>query len=510
MSAMFMTADFWFGAVILLAYQTAKFSELNSFESVLKNRFRAVAHLRVKDFVGRTPYFVTLGAFLGVTLIAFGLLCALSPQIIRGFALVQGIEGIEEYITSVPYPIYIAAAFMGLTQKAIPGFSKIGEVQRDIFHYWIGVPRRVIDTSNYFLNQLLADGRSEGDLDAIITRLTGDRWRRQIDDYADTVFFKQQVERLQLDEKAVLNEVLRGSAREKKNLIQQLVDAAALATVRENGGKSLPRLAADLGVTMPPQSRTPFRRVIGGVLIYLLGLTLLWFLIPMLHPLVFAIAGEEGSGYWPSKLPASGQYLLSNVVPILVALGVTLAVWASVGADEDQDEEGSARAKPTSVIQQLELYAPALLLSVITVTLFDFAQGLMDFGYFGAHYDGTALDFLLDMLPFYILHSMISLTICFVVLRYVDGDGRGFLKSWLIMLAAVAVVAAFYAKARLIYQFGNESGFDYISLIVMLNLVGGTLALAMGHALNRRQKVTTSEVEEQVPPSNLEPFLKES
>src|SRR6266576_3303756 len=62
-----------------------------------------------------------------------------------GSGKLLGYVDADKTIQGVPYPLYVAALFIGLTQPIVPVFSRFGEAQRDFFHDQIEVPRRLID-----------------------------------------------------------------------------------------------------------------------------------------------------------------------------------------------------------------------------------------------------------------------------------------------------------------------------------------------------------------------------
>src|ERR1700760_4764145 len=74
MTSLLGSGQFWFGALLLCAFQFAKFNEIKPFESGLKGR-SAVPDLHARDFVGLLPYRVTLVLFVLVTLAGYVVLC---------------------------------------------------------------------------------------------------------------------------------------------------------------------------------------------------------------------------------------------------------------------------------------------------------------------------------------------------------------------------------------------------------------------------------------------------
>ena len=143
MSDPFLSTEFWFGAAVLAAYQFAKFSELNSLDPEFAARSAPHPKSAGDRLRRKLTYSATLVAFLAATLLIYFVLCKISPTILLGWAQVSGAspnEDLEKFVNSVNYPLYIAAAYIGFTQPGIPLLSNIGNVQRNLFHAWMGVP----------------------------------------------------------------------------------------------------------------------------------------------------------------------------------------------------------------------------------------------------------------------------------------------------------------------------------------------------------------------------------
>ncbi|HEX2137103.1 MAG TPA: hypothetical protein VHG30_14570 [Microvirga sp.] len=487
MSELYSSTEFWFGAFILMAYQVSKFNELNSLAPELTSYSAAIPNVRAKDFAGRRVFYAALTVFLAVTLLGYILLCAASPKLLIGWAKVSGMQGdLESFVHSVPYPLYIVAAFIGVTQP-FPGIPNIGNIQRNIFHAWIGVPKKVVDTSGFLSNEIIAKNATAADLAAVVKRLASDVWIGQIDEYADTIFYRHQLERLKATEEE-RDESTPPSKRELKRLVAQLVYAAALAVVRESGGKALRRLADDLGVSFPPPPAS-IRDYMAGFVLCLLAMTLLWLVIPMFDQTADAYL-RGGLDFWPSDLNGSGQYLFSQAVPIFVCTVVALSMWLRIR----QHAEASAtrrRIFTGTFIRHVEKYDVIILSVILVVVGFDLLQALYDFGQFNVETRGSLLQFVLGNLPFYILHSFISVATCFIILIYVErtgGRAAGSEMLWYLGLVVVGVgsVSGFYAATRLYYQFPGQSGLDFATLMVAINVSAALLSFATSLIFVRR------------------------
>ncbi len=495
MSHLFFSADFWFGAFLLAAYQIAKFGEIGAVDPARNEGSMPIPNLRANDFAGRFTFGATLAAFLSVTFLVYLLLCEMSPTVLKGWAHVSGAVGGEEldkFVSSVPYPLYIAAAFMGLTQPAIPIFSNLGDMQRNVFHALMGIPRRVLETSGGFAIQVFARSPTREQLGKEVLGLVSNSWLERIDPYADLIFYRHQLARLKLDDDAEIEELLKGSKRELKELIGKLLCAASLATARESGASSLARLAGDLGVFLPPK-RVMARDFLAVGMLLLIGMTFLWSVIPMFDGFAarFLSAGSKWD-FWPDNLITSGQYLTSHAGPMFLATGIALAAWSSgLRRRRGQATDGPLLDR---VATHFERYAGLFVGVVVVIILYDVFQAFFDYGYFKeTTTNGAFLTFIAGNLPFYLLHSFVSLAACFILLIHADDieARRPKLTSFAIMSLSgvVALLALFYAVARLYYQYKitGIDGVDFAVLVVVMNVSAALLAYATVTFYCRRQ-----------------------
>jgi hypothetical protein len=499
-----LSSEFWFGAAVLSAYQFAKFSELSSPDPDFAARSALFPNLRAIDFAGRLTYFATLAAFLAATLLIYFILCKISPTLLFGWAQVSGAtldEELRTFIDTVNYPLYIAAAYIGFTQPGIPFLSNIGNVQRNLFHAWMGVPTRVMSTSSFFATQILTRSQDTKRLAKELQLLVSDAFVQRIEAYADADFYRAHLARLKLDDEAELS---KGTRRELKILTRQLVDVATLATVRESGVASLSRLGGDLHVSMLPNRGWPKAFLAGGILFFI-AMTFLWNLIPAFDGLAarFLSAGALYD-FWPSNLEFSGQYLIAQAGPIFLTTGIALAMWVSAfgraqmaAVEEPRPVRGLA--------DHLNRHAGLLTLTVIVILLFDIFQAFFDHG---AYKLGKTREFVALVqvsLPIYLLHSFISLFVCFVLLRYMDdGAGRWRIASTLSLLAAgVALASLFYAAAQVQHKFNvpfGPNGADLATLMVIINVSAASMAFACAALCKRQAETAPNPPQRRDPP----------
>jgi uncharacterized membrane protein YidH (DUF202 family) len=491
-----LSPEFWFGAAVLCAYQFAKFSELSLPDPDFAARSALIPNLRAIDFAGRPTYFAALAAFLAVTLLTYFVLCRISPTILFGWAQVSGAspsEDLRTFVDSVNYPLYIAAAYIGFTQPGIPLLSNVGNVQRNVFHALMGVPTRVMSASSFFTNQIFTRSPDTKQLAKELQALISDPWVQRIDAYADAEFYRAHLARLKLDDEA---ELLKGTRRELKILTRQIVDGASLATVRESGVASLERLAGDLHVSMIPNPGWPKAFLAGGTLFFV-GMTFLWNLIPAFDGLAarFLSAGAKHD-FWPNNLEFSGQYLISQAGPVFLATGLAHATWVSAFGRAQMAALDTP--KPAGgIAAHFSRYAGLFAFTVIGIVLFDIFQAFFHYGAYGLGKTTEFVALVQLSLPFYLLHSFISLFVCFVLLRYMD-DGMGQMRwrttsTISLLVAGVALASLFYAAAQVQHKFNvpfGPNGADLAVLMVVINVSAALMAFVCA-ALCKRQAETS-------------------
>jgi hypothetical protein len=276
------------GSVVVIAYQATKFSELNLADPTTSRYIALVPGAKVRDFAGSYAYHIGLALFLGASLAVYFLLCQMSPGVLEGAAkLLSGAEP-PESLKAIPYPLYIAALFIGLTQPMIPIMSQFVNAQRDFFHDRINVPRRVIDISGALTNAIeLRAGTDKRRLAVEVRTLAGGDFLTSLQSYGDTAYYKLQLEELQLeDEDAVDRAVRESSAKDLRGLVERLVLCALIAVMRRSGPSSLTKIAETLQArisTPPPDNFGYFMTsFVSSTVLFSLGLLVLALIFSLL------------------------------------------------------------------------------------------------------------------------------------------------------------------------------------------------------------------------------------
>ena len=202
--------------------------------------------------------------------------------------------------------------------------------------------------------------------------------------------------------------------------------------------------------------------------------------------------------FWPNNLEFSGQYLISQAGPIFLATGVALGTWVRAFGRTQMATVDRPQPVP-GIAAHFSRYAGLFAFTVTGIVLFDVFQAYFDYG---AYRPGETKElmtwpwFKLSP-PIYLLHSFISLVVCFVLLRYMD-DGtqpprRRTASTISLLVAGVALASLFYAAALVQHKFNvpfGPNGADLAVLMVVINVSAALLAFASAALFKRHANLT--------------------
>lgn len=492
--------EFLFGALMLCAFQIHKFGEV---DDDLRDEV-ALPNLRASDFLSHVSYVAVLTLFVAVTLVGFAVLCWVAPAMIGWIQVTAGTgeAAAIDKIAPSSYPLWIAAAFMGLAHQGIPGLKNVANIQRKFFHALIGVPRYVLDTSSCFSRQMLVQAANNRKaLAQRLAELCDDRGQVTIEPFADTWFFQSELKRLKLDSGDNLREALGASPRELRTWLQQVVYVACIATMRKSGPHGLAGLAEALRVEQKGESRP-----LADLMLPALGSTavvvVLLFLVPMVGgPVAWLVGAPVEQMFWPHEegvqpgqdgpIMQSLLYLLGQVVPLLIA--------AAILASHPLPRAGTKRRRADSLLVE---NAGTYFAIGAAVFAYCCALTLWDYGRHRFYDFHGLLPFLQAQAPYFLLQSMIAVAVCIVIQRRSAENltARRDLRMFdgLMVVGVAVVTSAFYAAARLKYGFLPPRTADFVLLVVILNAMAAAIAFVGCQSVWRR-RLAREELREAFP-----------
>ena len=445
---------FLLGAALIMLVHATKFDELNLGNPVTGRYLALLPGAKVRDFVGPYAYHIALFSFLVVSFVSYYLCCQISPNILNGATKLLGIADADKTFQDVPYPLYIAALFIGLTQPVIPLFSRVGELQRNFFHDQIEVPGRLIKLAERLTSAI--EARAGGDkrhLAKEARRLVNGELLATVQTYGDVVFYKLQLERLGFEDQGAFDKTVRESSpRELRSLIERLVFCTLVAVMRQSGTKAVSKVADAIGIPSTVPRLNNLRYLLtgiaaSGIVFSLCILTIAHFFVLLAEPIAVLFSKPLDQSLWPNSLEYVGDELWTMVPPIFVCLviGVTFLV------PREPIQSMTPPPSPSSAIADLVGFFRAgisiFVWCIVASLLIKFAQLFYEYGSF--HLPKEALSSKRLLLP--VIQSFIPIAVCLFTTWYLashsDATSRcrlSFVGTLLAIAGTVGFLAVLY------------------------------------------------------------------
>jgi hypothetical protein len=445
--------SFLIGAALVLICQAAKFSQLNPGDPVTSRYVALLPGAQVRDFAGPYAYHIAFAAFLGASFVAYFLVCQISPDILKGVATLFGSEQTVKAVEGIPYPLYVAALFTGLTQPVVPVLSRFVDAQRNFFHGQIEVPRRVIDLSDSLTTAI--EKRSGADRKQAaneVRRLAGGEFLLNLQSYGDVAFYKLQLEKLELDNGALEQTLKRSSLKDLRGLIERLVLYALVAVMRRSGPKALTRLVKyiDADVITPPRTfGYLLASFVGSGVLFCLGLLIIAHGLAAVDGFVASLFGKTSSNnLWPEDLANVGLEFWAMVPPIFVCL--VAAISLLVPREQIQSHHLALRDRPASLgvefVNFFRASGAVLGLCIVISLLIKTGQLFYEYGSFNLPHEArSALRLILPM-----VQSFIPVAVCLFATWYLVSSrecprrGLSFAATLLAIASSTSVIAFLY------------------------------------------------------------------
>src|SRR5262245_2146056 len=447
--------SFLLGAVLVTLVRATKFGELNLANPVTGRYLALLPGAKVRDFVGPYAYHLALVAFLSVSLIAYYLVCQISPDILKGAIKLFTDADPETAMRGVPYPLYVAGLFIGLTQPVVPVFSRLGEAQRDFFDDQIEVAKRLIDLAERVAGDREARASAGKRMLADEVRNLADSVHSTVQTYGDLALYKLQLERLELDDPAALeNAIKESSAKELRGLIERITFCSLVAVMRQSGTRALVKVSDAIGIS---SSRPRFNNL-GYFLTGLAASGMLFSICILAIALVFALLADLISclfgkpfdqSLWPNDLDNVGSELWTIVPPIFVCLMMAVSL---LGPNEARQTR-SPRPSPSAIsngdlIGFFRSGASVFGLCIAATIVFKSAGLLYEYGS-TFNVSKQALSAARLMLP--MIQSFIPVAVCLFTTWYLAScnaetaqRGFSFTRAVLAIAGAVGFLAVLY------------------------------------------------------------------
>ena len=443
--------SFLLGATLVILVHATKFGELNLGNPVTGRYIALLPGAKVRDFVGPYAYHIALFAFLAVSLVSYYLCCQISPNILKGATKVFGNVDADNTFHDVPYPLYVATLFIGLTQPIVPLFSRFGEVQRNFFHDQIEVPGRLIKLAERLTSIIEARaGGNKRHLAREVRRLINGEVFATVQTYGDVVFYKLQLERLGFAEQGASEKTIsESSLRELRSLIERVVFCTLVAAMRQCGTKGVSKVADAIGIPSAVPGLNNLRYLLSGIaasgmVFSLCILTIAHIFVLLAAPVAHLFTKPLDQSLWPTSLGYVGDELWTMVPPVFVCLIISVTFLVP------REAQSSARSNPSLIADLVGFFRSGISIFIACIgvsLLIKFAQLFYEYGSF--HLPNEALSSMRLVLP--VIQSFIPVAVCLFTTWYIasrsDSTPRrhpSFVGTLLAIAGTVGFLAVLY------------------------------------------------------------------
>jgi hypothetical protein len=443
--------SFLLGAALVILVHATKFGELSLGNPVTGRYIALLPGAKVRDFVGPYAYHIALFAFLAVSLVSYYLCCQISPNILKGATKVFGNVDADNTFHDVPYPLYVATLFIGLTQPIVPLFSRFGEVQRNFFHDQIEVPGRLIKLAERLTSIIEARaGGNKRHLAREVRRLINGEVFATVQTYGDVVFYKLQLERLGFAEQGASEKTIsESSLRELRSLIERVVFCTLVAAMRQCGTKGVSKVADAIGIPSAVPGLNNLRYLLTGIaasgmVFSLCILTLAHIFVLLAAPVAHLFTKPLDQSLWPTSLGYVGDELWTMVPPVFVCLIISVTFLVP------REAQSPARSNPSLIADLVGFFRSGISIFIACIgvsLLIKFAQLFYEYGSF--HLPNEALSSMRLVLP--VIQSFIPVAVCLFTTWYIasrsDSTPRrhpSFVGTLLAIAGTVGFLAVLY------------------------------------------------------------------
>src|SRR5215831_2299667 len=283
--------------------------------------------------------------------------------------------------------------------------------------------------------------------------------------YGDLAFYKLQLERLDLDDPAALeNAIKESSAKELRGLIERITFCSLVAVMRQSGTRALVKVSDAIGIS---SSRPRFNNL-GYFLTGLAASGMLFSICILAIALVFALLADPiarlfgkplDQSLWPNDLDNVGSELWTIVPPIFVCLMMAVSLLGPNEAKQTRNPRPSPSAKSNGdLIGFFRSGASVFGLCIGATIVFKSAGLLYEYGS-TFNVSKEALSAARLMLP--MIQSFIPVAVCLFTTWYLAScnaetpqRGFSFTRTLLAIAGAVGFLAVLYDMTFL-YEYGR-------------------------------------------------------
>lgn len=470
---------FFLGCVVIAFAQISRYRLIRVRDEGLQEWVALLGPLRTRDFSGPHGFALGAGLFVTVSLVAYVLLCNLSPETVIGFGKLLGIgaDALAQ-IESAPLPIYFAALFLGVTSLSGERGLQVFQLFTDFFQDRIDVPTKVVESAARIARKLRVE--CQGDralLEAWMARLSDDRWLPDQAGEIDIDFARARIAKLTSARRDAAGEL---SAREIEAQIQQLARIWVVAGARRSGYRGVERVLRGAGLGFVRQ-KTDLPVFIAALVAFcVLGYGVFLLLGALDRPVAILFGTDPAVDLWDGDAKGLGSQLVSIMPPMVASMVVAVALWRRRLQWDERAEDIGTLCRPRT---NLPRYAFILLVCLAGNFALLWLGQLYAWGVMGLPEAYSSAEAKLlgvsEKVILYFIQAAIPLGLAYVVLVLLDARKAGraapVAAATGLLLGATALVSML-SSATVLRMYFDDAGYEFVLFAVIAN---GLVALSV-------------------------------
>ncbi|MFC1455492.1 hypothetical protein ACETIH_01805 [Microvirga arabica] len=462
---------FLVGAFIVGAVQYSRYKFVLAKKEGMEEWISLLGTLRTRDFSGPETYRVGLLVYLGISLLAYFLICKISPETLSGALQLSGAPGetvsnLSKYNT----PLYVAAVFLGASTVLGDRMASVIDGVTAFFQDRIDVPNRVVTSAKEVLLSLKQESKSTPqELAKWMKKIDSREWFDNIHPLIDSEFAANRLARVKAD---LLQDVNHMSKREMVDVLDRVVKIIIVAGARKSGAKGIAAAKEFVLVSLTGKTSKPHptaQRLLASMSASLLILTVALFvvyitLVVLDGSVAKAFDTDPHSDGWPGEPGRLGYEMLLSIVPFIATIVICLGKSARISRPATQSWR---------VADNLPRYSPVLLRCLIFNFLILWVARLTSVGIYGT---GSTLtvEYIAKFSALFLIQGTIPIGLGYILLASLERQGfRIPTKSKFILIGAGTVSTALLAAVAfttyriLVPQIGV--GYEFVLFGVLIN-----------------------------------------
>lgn len=479
---------FLVGVFIIAAVQYSRYKLILASREGMEDWISLLGTLRTRDFSGPGSYHLGLFIYLSLSVVAYALICTISPETLSGALTLSGASNeVVAQISKYNTPLYVVAIFLGASTVLGDKTAATIDAVTAFFQGRIDVPNRVVRSAREVTRSLRHGiAASPDELTRWMNIISLDSWLNDVDpDLIDIDFAEARLDRIRVETLSHVNQL---SSNEMLTALDRAVKIIAIAGARQAGAKGIAASEQFLltslkgAVDIPPQpNRNWFARFFAS----LLALVVLAFVIYIIThimdaPVSSILKTNRSDDGWPGTPSRIGYDMIITITPFVSTIIICITGWNKVKRPSNNTKNN---IDPLDIRKNLPRYSTILLICTTVNLIILWIARLTAIPAFGTG-SLISVEYIVTFSALFIIQGMIPLGIGYVVVVCMEmqtGVIRWQHKFWMFLcsLGYIIIISYISFTATSMIAPQNGSGIESIAFGVFINCISGTAILLL-------------------------------